>query len=217
MYKYILTHLKMRLLWCFLVVVSGFDELKDIPSAWKGHSEFAKWIVKEHKPTLIYDLGVDYGFSTFTFALAMQDQGRVVGVDLFTGDVHTSFRNTYDYVMTLKNKLETKYPINLEIVKDDFTNVAYRVNELIDIIHLDGLHTYEAAKHDYNMWIEFLDPNGLFLMHDTESFPGVRRVFDESPLYKVNFLHSAGLGVLSPNKDLIKRISTTFALHHDDL
>jgi hypothetical protein len=49
-------------------------------------------------------------------------------------------------------------------------------------------------------------------MHDTESFEGVRRVFDEVDWPKCNFTHSAGLGVLSRDADLIQAVQATFDL-----
>src|SRR5436309_7543642 len=60
----------------------GFD-LYSIPSAWKGHERFARWLVQQMRPQVIVELGCDCGFSTI--ALAQPGLGIVYGIDRFAG------------------------------------------------------------------------------------------------------------------------------------
>src|SRR5204862_8132120 len=52
----------------------------------------------------------------------------------------------------------------------------------IDVLHLDGLHTEEAVRHDLDAWLAKIRPGGILLMHDVgvqaEGF-GVWRVWAE--------------------------------------
>jgi hypothetical protein len=55
-----------------------------------------------------------------------------------------------------------------------------------DFIWLDGDHTYEAVKTDFNDWIPMLELNGFFALHDVfpnvegfKGWPGPRRLYDE--------------------------------------
>lgn len=185
------------------------DWIEDIPSAWKGHRAFAEWLVSMLKPSLIVELGVDYGYSSFVFAKALIDNklesSRVIGVDLFQGDVYTSYRNTYDSVV--KGIEEHDLPITL--VKKDFSEYSKEFSEKCDILHIDGLHTYEAVKNDYKNWSKHVSENGVILLHDIymRSF-GVIDFFRELRYdgYKLYFIHSAGLGILTKNKELAKEI-----------
>lgn len=182
--------------------------VEHISSAWWGHKGFALWLVDYMKPKVTVDLGVDYGYSTFVFAY--KNPNPVYGVDSFEGDVHAGIRNTYDFAMDVKTKHNFN---NLTFIKGYFDDVASTWDKKIDLLHIDGLHTYDAVKHDFETWTKFLSDDGIILFHDTISFPNdVGRFFNEIPLPKVNFVHSAGLGVASRNEALIDKIAEVFNL-----
>lgn len=183
-----------------------------ILSAWKGHSTFAQWLVNELKPNTIVDLGVDYGFSTFTFALPQI--GTVYGVDSFQPDPQTGAHNDQkEKVYGTLNQLELN---NVKIIEGYFSDVVKTWDKPIDILHIDGYHSYEAVKEDFNNWSKFLTDNGVILFHDTcvfeDSF-GVRKFFRELDWPKLNFKNSYGLGVATKNVELLNMIREKF----DDL
>lgn len=181
-------------------------DIETLPSAWKGHRQFAGWLMKTVQPKITVDLGVDYGYSLFSFA--EQNIGHVYGIDSFEGDEHAGHHSdAYDVV--LKTIGENDYA-NITVIKGFFDDVARDWNQQIDILHIDGLHTYEAAMNDYKTWSPFLSENAVILMHDVVSFPGVFKVYQEIPLSKTFFMHSAGLGVLSRNDNLINTINNLF-------
>ena len=182
--------------------------LKQIPTAWTDHITFAQWIVKRKNPEVIVDLGVDYGYSTFCFALPQI--GKVYGIDSFAGDSMAGIKNTYEYVKDRKKELSIN---NITFIKGFFGMVAKKWDKPIDILHIDGFHTYQAVKGDYETWSKFVKDDGVILFHDTcVSEYGVKDFFAELNLPKTNFTCSYGLGVVSKDQDLIDEIKTTFDL-----
>jgi len=185
-----------------------YDFISNIFSTWTGHRVFAEWLVHYLKPSTVVDLGVDFGYSSFVFANA-NVYGKVYGVDLFKGDPHAGERDTYPLVMNTIKKHSIQ---NLEIIQGDFTDVSKTWNRPIDILHIDGYHTYEAIKNDFTNWSKFVSENGVVLFHDTaiEKF-GILSFFNElSGGYKLNFTHSAGLGIFTKNEKLYRAIVDRF-------
>jgi predicted O-methyltransferase YrrM len=192
--------------------------LDDTPAtAWSGHRQFAEWLVSYMKPEVTVDLGVDWGFSTFS--LAIPRIGKVYGIDNFVGDSFVGTdeqRLKYQFVTTKREKLHLQD--NLTLIEGDFNEVAETWDKKIDILHIDGSHKYEDIKQDFETWSKFLNDDGVILMHDTcvENYNGneygVKRFFEEIDLPKVTFTHCFGLGVVSKNAQLIETIKNQFNL-----
>lgn len=71
----------------------------------------------------------------------------------------------------------------------------------VDLLHIDGCHTYVAVRHDYETWQDVVTDDGVILFHDIahrgDGF-GVYRLWEElEPQFAtMSFAHSHGLGVL---------------------
>tara|TARA_A100001011_G_C13728696_1_gene602595 strand:+ start:62 stop:553 length:492 start_codon:yes stop_codon:yes gene_type:complete len=75
----------------------------------------------------------------------------------------------------------------------------------IDLLHIDGFHSYEAVSGDFNTWYPKLSTKAVVLFHDTHEFQpkfGVHRFWAEIknkyPEQCFEFEHSHGLGVCFP-------------------
>ena len=73
----------------------------------------------------------------------------------------------------------------------------------MDLLHLDGFHTYDAARRDYETWSGAVREGGVMLFHDIavrdpgRGF-GVFQLWEElkARFPTAEFAHSSGLGVL---------------------
>jgi FkbM family methyltransferase len=190
--------------------------LEDLHTCWKGHRGFAEWLVSYLKPEVTVDLGVDWGFSTFCFA--MPRIGHVYGIDSFEGDEYAGYMDdsVYNLVLNKQEKLHLKD--NITFIKSYFDDVAKTWDKKIDILHIDGDHSYESVKNDFETWSKFVNEDGVILLHDTcvENINGneygVKRFFEEIDLPKCTFTHTFGLGVVSKNQKLIEMIQNNIDL-----
>jgi glycosyltransferase involved in cell wall biosynthesis/predicted O-methyltransferase YrrM len=181
-----------------------------ILSSWKPQSIIAHWLVNELKANTIVDLGVDYGYSTFTFALP--EVGTVYGIDNFKPDPHTgSHPDQKEKLFAALKQLDLK---NVEIVEGNFSEVAQIWEKPIDILHIDGYHAYESVKENFENWSKFLTENGVVLFHNTkvvrETF-GVNKFFKELNWPKLNLKSGYGLGIATKNTKLLELISAKFS------
>ena len=191
-------------------ISNNSEWIEHILSAWTGHRKFAEWLVKYAKSEVVVELGVDYGYSTFVFANALKNTtGKIYGIDLFLGDEHTGFRHTYMNVMdNIKNHSLT----NIEIIVGDFTEVSKTWEKPINILHIDGLYTYDGVKNDFESWSKYVSEDGLILFHDVavEHFEVKQFFRDLKGGHKLYFTHSGGLGIYTKNIELRNLILKNF-------
>lgn len=185
-------------------ILRTLEILKGIPSAWKGHLEFAVWLTCRFLPRVVVDLGVDYGSSTYAWGASGLSQ--VVGIDWFQGDEQTGLRDNYSRVLSLGETLarEHRYENTVRIWKSSFEEAAANFNRQVDVLHFDGLHTYEAVTRDLKCWLPKLSSGGIVVMHDVRAFRDVEAAFRELPGSKTIFDHSCGLGVASTDERKIE-------------
>src|ERR1019366_9374788 len=86
--------------------------------------------------------------------------------------------------------------------------VPYFSDGSIDVLHIDGHHSYESVSSDFESWIRKVRPGGIVLFHDicirTAGF-GVWRFWEEicASFPHFAFAHNAGLGVIvNPGSEL---------------
>ena len=180
------------------------------PSSWWGHVPFAHWLVRELAPRLIVELGTHHGVSFSAFCNSVQHAGletRCYAIDTWQGDEHAGL---YDESVfsSLSESVQQKYSGFATLVRRTFDSaLELFADGSIDLLHIDGLHTYEAVKADYEAWRPKLSARAVVLFHDTCIFErnfGVWRLWkevsEEHPAFE--FYHSCGLGVLAPGRDV---------------
>ncbi|RUS46971.1 class I SAM-dependent methyltransferase [Cohnella sp. AR92] len=183
---------------------SGNPALKAL-SAWTGHRRFAYDLARNLKPRTVVELGTAFGVSFFSFCQAAVDSGadtRCFAVDTWLGDPHGGYYSE-DIYRTVSAISQFHYPNTATLVRCTFDQaLTYFPDASIDVLHIDGYHTYEAAKHDFDTWIPKLAPGGVVLFHDIAERGrdfGVYRVWEGLAIYpRMEFAHSHGLGVLFP-------------------
>jgi hypothetical protein len=177
-------------------------------NAWHGHIPFAFFITQALQPRVFVELGVHMGDSYLAFCQGIRDSGKVgraYGVDLWTGDAHSGpyEENVYE---TLWKYNQPTFGSFSTLMRMAFDDAAHSFGPEIDLLHIDGFHTYEAVAHDLEVWLPKMSRRGVILLHDTvvkfADF-GVWKKWAElkeaNPCF--DFFHSNGLGVMIAGDD----------------
>ncbi len=196
------------------VITQAFQAPEHIVgSPWAGHIPFMQILISTAKPRRYVELGVYRGCSFLT-ALSAAKRSNIAmdafGVDAWTGDAHSGF---YDG-QTIFTELEAKvkpYGPRARLIRSTFDDAVSDIPDgTIDILHIDGLHTYEAVKRDFELWRPKVSDAGIVLFHDTnvrrDDF-GVWKFWEEieESYPTLSFQHSHGLGValVGPNTPFV--------------
>jgi len=175
------------------------------PLTWCGHIPFASWLIAHFQPEKLVELGTQSGNSYFSFCQAVKENNlssRCFAVDTWVGEEHTGYYSAEVYRKVDEHNrknyagFSTLMRMSFDEALEHFPDAS------IDLLHIDGLHTYEAVKHDYDAWMPKLSPGAVVLFHDTEVRErdfGVWRLWQElTQTYpaQISFIHSKGLGVI---------------------
>ena len=180
-------------------------ELPGTESAWWGHVPFAHWLIAAARPRLLVELGTHRAVSYSAFCQAVQRLGletRCFAIDTWEGDPHAGtydedvFRQVDTYNTARFGAFSTLLRCRFDDAVDGFEDGS------IDLLHIDGYHTYQAVRHDFETWLPKLSECAVVLFHDIEvrrdGF-GVWQLWNELRTHHPNFefLHGHGLGILA--------------------
>jgi len=130
------------------------------------------------------EIGRFKGGSTLTFASALPE-----GVELWSYDLHVALRDDMP-VEQLDSELRdalARYGLDhkVHLVVADSRKVEPPSTE-IEALFIDGDHSYEGARADFDRWSALVRPGGQLLFHDAVDsggygnvYPGVARVAAE--------------------------------------
>lgn len=175
------------------------------PFSWVGHIPFAMKLIHILNPDVLVELGTHTGNSYFAFCESVKTNALVTkcfAVDTWEGDEHSEKydENVFTSVKVFNDSHYQGFSTLLRKTFDEA--LADFSDHSIELLHIDGFHSYEAVKHDFETWLPKVSRNGVILFHDItvkERGFGVHKFWQElkeTYPFTAEFHHSHGLGVL---------------------
>jgi hypothetical protein len=159
--------------------------------------------VEALQPRVVVELGVHSGNSYCAFLQAVQFlalPAQCYGIDHWRGDEHSAHYGDEVYAELCAHH-DPLYGTFSTLIRSTFeAALPYFSDRSIDLLHIDGFHTYDAAAKDLSDWLPKMSARGVVLFHDItvrERDFGVWRLWEEiaARYQTVAFIHSYGLGL----------------------
>ncbi len=140
----------------------------------------------------ILEIGSYVGASATCFGAAVDKQGygKVFCIDTWQNDAMTEgkmdthkmfFENTSDFA---------KWIVPIRGFSTAVVDEVRKHTNHLDVLFIDGDHSYEGAKADWETYKGFLDKGSIVIFHDIGWAEGVQRVINEDVISKVSTFDS---------------------------
>lgn len=106
----------------------------------------------------IVEIGAEYGMSASVFAQAAHESVKITSIDLFPGDM-------------LKKHVQNLRAVGVHRTRQitgDSKEVVQRWTERVDVLFIDGDHSYKGALADLQLWTPFVVSGGYVAVHDAK-------------------------------------------------
>lgn len=184
------------------------------PFSWVEHIPFAFKLIEVLSPNIIVELGTHSGnsFCAFNQAIKMLNlPSKCFAIDTWEGDKHSGqydssvFNDLFEYCKVHYSQTAILIKKSFDEAVEDFQN------DSIDLLHIDGLHTYEAVSNDFYNWLPKLSTKAVVLFHDIEVNEGdfgVYRFWKEINVKypSFEFLFGNGMGILFVGDNISKYV-----------
>jgi predicted O-methyltransferase YrrM len=126
-------------------------------------------LVRAMKPETCVEIGSARGMSTCHIGLALRENGagRLYAIDPHRRTEWNDVDSIDTYATIARNLRRLHLSRQVEILKEESAAVATRWDRPIDLLFIDGDHSYEGVRRDWEGFARFVRPFGLVVFHDT--------------------------------------------------
>ncbi len=172
-------------------------------SAWLLHG-----LTRSLRPAVAVEIGTARGWSACHIGLALREnvEGRLYAIDPHqdTAWNDTDGRGSTTLDVLKRNLRRMRLEPYVEIVRKDSAAAAAAWTLPIDLLFIDGDHSYEGVRRDWELFSPHVRPFGVIVFHDT-----TWELHKGDPYYRsdmgvprfVNELRAAGHPVITIDRD----------------
>lgn len=139
-------------------------------------SEFLNLLkkIKNFQPLIMLEIGTATGGTLFSWSQILPDNATIISIDLPFGKFGAGYLSHkakfFKSFAPGRQKIEliradSHQPETIDKLKN------FLAGRQLDFLFIDGDHTYEGAKQDFNRYRSFVRPGGLIALHDIAPTP----------------------------------------------
>jgi predicted O-methyltransferase YrrM len=198
-----------------------YEHKKDWKSGLQNGGHLLYSLVRCLYPDVVVEIGSARGKSSCCMALGCKHngKGKVYAIDPHIKNAWSEIGTSGDNEQFLRSRLK-EYGLEsyCEVIRDASTNAAKTWNRPIDLIFIDGDHSYGGVKADFELFQPWFTDKCLVVFHDTtweyEHNEEVRRKYDfpeelgvprflqelrEAGYHSITFPANPGITILDPH------------------
>jgi len=121
------------------------------------------------KPDVCVEIGSARGKSACHVGLALRENGRgkLWAIDPHKPTEWNDDASVDTYGILAENLRRVGLTAHVEVVREDSGSAAASWNRPIDLLFIDGDHSYDGVKRDWDAFAPFVSPFGVVVFHDT--------------------------------------------------
>ena len=155
-------------------------------------------LVRSMKPQVCVEIGSARGNSSCAIGAALKENGcgKLYAIDPHSATQWNDSHSVETFDILRRNIAAVGLTEQVEIVRSLSGEAARDWTRPIDLIFIDGDHSYEGVKQDWDMFVKHITPFGLVVFHDTiwEILPAANERNSTMGVPRfVNGLESAGI------------------------
>jgi predicted O-methyltransferase YrrM len=168
-------------------------------------------LLQESAPTRSLEIGTNYGGTLFLLCHLSSPQAKIISVDLPSGPFGGGYpRRKIPLFRKFRKPGQQLHLIRADSHLQETKARVLRIleGELLDYLFLDGDHTYEGVRRDFEMYGPLVRKGGMIALHDIAAHDGradcrvdkfweeIRREYRHKEIVESPSQGWAGLGVL---------------------
>jgi predicted O-methyltransferase YrrM len=164
-----------------------WDTVDRIPGWFReGNAVVFYGVMQSMRPATVVEIGSYLGRSTVFFALTMREvnpHGRVVAIDPHTGDRQHLEALSVDRLPSFDLFSEHLRAAGVEDLVDTRAATSLEAadgwTEPVDLLYVDGWHSYDAVIADGEAWLPHLSDRGVVVFDDYTAYDEVREAVND--------------------------------------
>ena len=126
-------------------------------------------LVRSMKPQVCVEIGSARGKSACFIGLALKrnGQGKLYAIDPHMRTNWNDVASVDTHPLIIKNLHTAGVTDYVEIVRKTSAEAVKNWKPEIDVLFIDGDHSYEGVKADWDRFLPFMKPFGAVIFHDT--------------------------------------------------